>query len=542
MQSELQWSRWLYLIPIIFLLIIWGNYFSESSYINKYKRDVDINTYPLMSADELFRSIDLWFKDLDDSPPKNPNEYFKKLTEKEILRFAATRLNESGKLGSRSTTKMNAHLGRLLGFRNTLIKHLHKIDKKFSEEEIDIARELYFTSVLSKYEPSKDIVVERKFTFFLAYIFTGIFVAVIFFIIRLQRMGLSVWIEFYRIITWALIWPLGIFKYPIGIDIKRQLKDYARFMSGLFSILLSLFGTQVVHAKTKTVKNKTDETVSVSIFKPIKVSFSNPPLPQVLPTLNISKIKTNIYGWIHATSDSSNGLDRFKLTDARVRGTVAFEETKLFFQGNLRDGFGNLAVNQLWFSYTFDSGVRVKAGRLFLNAAKSTIPPFKRETITSPGIPTKFFASGLSVDSPLNEDWSFALDVTGDSRATIFSSNQFTRLQFSGSIIRKTQNGFIRLSTQLAGKLLTVLDLEHTHGQHTIRGAMHHQHENNMSGGYLLYLNKISSWLSLFGQFRYTNNKHLSLVGTRIQMNPNLTLKGEVRTDRSTGLQIQYHF
>jgi len=544
MQSDNQWPWWLYVIPFLSCLIIWSNYASESHQIEKMKHSVDVNSYPVLSTNEFLRRIDLLEVKINNPKVKTPKKYFEALAEKRSLDMAFKRFGDPrtrfDHLQFAELAKAEIRLKEIHISKYSLNSYNTYIHENFTKETIDSARENYLDPVLAKYNPSADIVVHRNFSFSLGYLLSILFFAIPFFVIRLQRLESRIAIEFHRIVSWSLIWPIGIFNYPGKIDWEQQYRSHKQFVAAVFSILISIISVQIAHAKPKIAQTKYYyESVTTFISTAKELSFLDPPSPQILPTLNIGGIKVNAFGWAHLT-DSTTG--QFA-NNTRARGTVDFyKKTRLFFQGN----FGNLletsndfTVDQLWISRVFDSGIEVTGGRLLLKAATSTLPPFLQETITSPGIPSAFFANGIAVSGPVTENWSVAADITGDSRVSVFSPDQFGRLQFSASITRKTPTGFLRSSVQRAGsKMLKIFDMQYVKDRHLIRGAIHHQLK---FGGYVLYFNQTTKNLGVFAQLRHAKGKNLGVIGTRININPNFDITGEIRTD-GMGFRLQYRF
>ena len=85
----------------------------------------------------------------------------------------------------------------------------------------------------------------------------SILLAMIFFFLRLAHKDLNMIVEFWRVPLYAVIWPVGVFLYPVRVDPRKQLRQAMQFAAYLLSAFMSLSSMgSIAKAENSSVKKK----------------------------------------------------------------------------------------------------------------------------------------------------------------------------------------------------------------------------------------------------------------------------------------------
>lgn len=551
MYEDKNWPRQLYLLPLLMFVVIWFKPATLFLSINDYDIEAKINALPNVPLEEIRPRMDALKESLENISHTSgtPIDYFSYLADIRFLKYAAERHELMGLAKYEGVDQGVVTLARInfmaVGQLENLLfakgDELGMRSPGLTESDLDVYRKDYYDSRMSRYE-DRSLWTEEKpvwpYTKF-AFLMTMIFAAPAFFVIRLQRSGLEIPIELPRILFWSVIWPVGIFKYPDNIDWAQQRRDFKRFIAGLGTILLSLAGMGVAHAKSKTGNSKSSSEIEVvdESESANTIFLKDGDGTQVLPTLVVDGAELKIYGWAFATCEavpSDCGLRHGK-----IRGVVSKGSSELFFQGNW---FNNFGVDTLAFRRHFDSGLRLQLGRIFTPSADVVPAPFVQETISDDGLPVAFFGTGVALNGPINDRWSFSAALTGKSGSRLLSDDHFDRLDFSANVKRVIPHGHAMLSVQKAGDTRVIADVGQQYGDHQIRGALSYRTAGDQVGGYVFYQYEGHQYLQPFARVSYANDNWLGIVGMNIPANDNIDFSVEGRSDGTFGVKVRARF
>ncbi len=536
-----------YLIPALLLLRIWISPFAE--YISLSNKEDAMRTaaiaeaMPDVSKEEIVQRIEKAQTKIKVAL-RNPDEYFKILSELYAIEALANVLEYK----ERQEHGLSEESGEAVGilFRIGLIKSRFGLAQQpefFADvtdrSVIDAARAKHLVYADSFLNQEVDIsYVSFWYEMFWAYVFTALIVAPVFFVIRLLRRRLRVHLEPHRLVFFSTFWLYGFFVYPTNITREKQFKDLMRFISYLLTAVLSSVAPGAFASPAKmaqSVKNTSAPQEQV-IEEGELVSFSDTPLPQLLPTAHVGGADLNAFGWAQYSFDRDDWELDFQ--SLRIRTTADWDNAGIFFDGNFTD---SPKIMELKGWYETESGLKIEIGRLFRKAALAVPPPFLQETIQTAGIPVDFFAPGVAFSGPINESWSFAFDITGESGHP-FDELRFAHPEFSGYLKYGFENGFTRLSLQaVEGSTRTFLDAVAERGDHKLRGAVHWNSDGNEIGAYAFYRKKILSWLYGYGQVEHLDGEDSVLGGLRIVSPGNnvaLTLEQNFTTGEFGGRMV----
>ncbi len=512
------------------MLAFVGSAIHKSSEISTRNEEALISTYPVMSGVEVERRLDSLVGKIE-GWQMSPDEYFATLAELDLLE-KATRRND-GAIVNRN----DYHANSMMMFRARALQNdlANKHSRGLPTSEIEAARDRHPNMLFGGDQVARgsELVPLGR-----AYLLIALLAAPIFFFLRLRREGLMVLPELaWRLPFWAVLWPVGLFKYPVNIDVREQARRFKQWLAALVSMLLGMSPVAMAHAKSGGGKLGGAEVVQVEQQGPT-IRTIDPPAPQILPTLVVDGVTVNFSGWAHVQTSSNDGPE-LTMLKARFVVTDSQRNVEIFSQFDpLREG---QPIDELWVSYG-DSDLKVKVGHLFRSSAFSAPAPFLMETITAPSLPVSFFGTGVSVEGALNDNTSCGFDATGDSRAEPFSGQMFDRLDVSGSVKRTHTNGFIRLSAQHAGDLRVIMDGQHQFGPYRVRAAVHYRTDGDQVGGYVFLSRDLSDTVKVFTQFEMENHRLKVLAGLRYAVNDNLDFTAEASNDNGWRIRARGRF
>lgn len=524
-------SGWWYLLPLTILLSVFGISAVEMSSISNRNYDAAMASYPSVTADELDSRLNLVKKSVKNDEARNPNDYYRFLGEIRLIQLGYEKLIHSDEVNDTYNTRIKRmSLGDL---QNDLVSQQSRLGiLKISTPERD---KLITDHGLNKrYDLEKENVLAP---FGWAYMITVFFIAPIFFMFRLRREDLMVRTEMFRITIWSVVWPAGIFKYPVGITRTEQFQQFRRWISALVSMLLGMSPVAMAHAKSGGGKLGSVEVVQVEQQGPT-IRTIEPPPPQILPTLVVDNVTFNFSGWAHVQASSNDGPE---LTMLKTRFIVTDPGSNIQIFSQLDLLRKEQPIDELWVGYG-DSDLKVKVGHLFRGSAFSAPAPFLMETITAPRLPVSFFGTGVAIEGAANDNLSFTVDVTGDSRAAPFSGQMFERVDISGSLKQVHSGGFIRLSAQHIDDLRIVMDGQHQFGPHRVRAAVHYRTDGDKFGGYVFLSRDLSDIVRVFTQFELENDRLRLLAGLLYAVNDNFNLTIEASRDDEWRLRARGRF
>ena len=534
------WSGYWYWLPLAVLMIIIVHTLNVSWTASTRAERQHAHTLPEMPLAELKQRIDSMQRTIDGTERGTPEQYFALLGEAGLLQAAAQRADV---LATRPVhTDSEPRLLRMasLSLHNDLSNKQVEFGLRSADAERINAARLGYQRLdgYSRVDQSNDWSAVLAFVW--AFVWIGLFAAPTFFVIRLNRERQKIAIQLPQIVYWSALWPVGLFKYPTNLDIPAQVLRAKRQLAAFASMLLATGACGGAYAKSGPVsgKNAKSDTEQVHLVgPPDTVTFSDPPKPQLLPTINVGEVAFNIRGWLHLkdtlASDAGPELAMLKL-----RGLVDAGDFTIFSQFDPR---ATHPVDELWLGYRASAKVTVKVGHMFHQGGNPAPAPFLMESITPPDLPIAFFGTGVAVEAMLSDVVSFGLDVTGDSRAPFLSRHTFDRGEVSANLKLSQSNGFVRLSAQQAGNLRVILDGEHKAGSNTVRGAAYYHPSRDMVGGYVLYGRQLNNWLSVFGQLEAANDDIAGRIGVSAAANDNLKFTLEVG-DKDVALRTRFRF
>lgn len=173
---------------------------------------------------------------------------------------------------------------------------------------------------------------------------------------------------------------------------------------------------------------------------------------QLVPTIEIGSVKTDIFGWSWSTYNSNT--DEISHDQLRVRGIITDEAGPWggYLDLQLKDP-GVRETNplqQLWLSYDVADDWQLRLGRLFTAAAYITPPPFLLETSRYPRVPMAAYNYGLQLAGSKGR-WGVIADIGGASGLLYDESNQFRRIELSTAVKYSfTKKTDVRFITQLS--------------------------------------------------------------------------------------------
>lgn len=246
----------------------------------------------------------------------------------------------------------------------------------------------------------------------------------------------------------------------------------------------------------------------------VLVAFTNTSLvfaqavsTQLLPTIEIGSVKTDIFGWSWSTYNSNT--DEISHDQLRVRGIITDEASPWggFFDLQLKDP-GDRETNplqELRLSYDVADDWQLRLGRLYTAAGYITPVSFRLETSRYPRHPMGAYVYGLQLAGS-KDKWRVIADIGGASGLLYDESNQFRRIEISTAVrysfTKKTDVSFI---TQLSKDFSRVsLDFNYrpTHRDY-FKGAIYSADEDlkeTANGGYVFYERSLQPFLAMHTQ------------------------------------------
>jgi hypothetical protein len=534
-------SGWWYLLPLVLLLGIVGQAAIESHSISSRTESTVMKTFPELTSGEISSRVKaVVAKIKQPRVDANVETYFQTLAEIYYLQAALRRLNQTEGLpmsDSRGGSGPRADSILLTSLGNDLANSYQPTGVLTANPAATTrAREKYFDPVMAGIDqPTSPWPV--MLPFLKSYPLIALLVAPLFFFLRLRRGGNMVIPEllYLRLPLWSLLWPVGLFKYPVNINVVEQMRRFKQWLAATVSMLLGMSPIAMAHAKAGSGNFGGAEVVQVESTRSA-ITVKDPPKPQITPTLVAGDVEFNVHGWAHLETSAEN--DEPRLAMLKLRALADVGNFHLFSQWDPRR---DMPIDEIWVAYG-SSTLTVKVGHIFHPAASVDPAPFKRETVSPPHLPVAFFGTGVEVSGALNDNTSFAIDVTGDSRAKPFSGQMFNRLEVSGNLKRVHEGGFIRLSAQQAGDLRVILDGEHQFGPNKVRAAVHYRTKDDQVGGYVFLSREVSKTVKVFTQFELENERFHALAGLRWQANDNLDFTVEASNDNDWAIRARGRF
>lgn len=462
------------------------------------------SNYPIMTAVELSEEVELLAETVGGEKVQSADEYFHVLSATFRLRAAAHRLDSLGHATSRFDEL------RINNLANDWVNLNQSMMYEVSTAEIETARERHLTEdyQLGSGDYDNPLVPIAWLVLKIA-----AFVAPLYFIVALRRRGV-VWarvaFEVPEIIKWSLLWPLGLFRYPVSIDPVEQLLRIKRWLTALGSMALAA-SPLAVSAKISS-KPGGPETEQVH-WQGLEITTEDGPPSQVLPTVVVENIRFDLRGWVHVGKSSADNSGP-EITMAKTRVVVAYDSFGIFSQFNVN---GSLRADVIALQYRPSPDYVLQAGRLFSLATNPIPAPFLQETIEGPSLPVAFFIEGLSVQGR-EGNFSFGAEGSFDGEM----ASLFVQYHIDGE-------SFLRVSFQQAGDSRIVVDGETSFGSNTLRAAAFYRSQGQV-GAYAVYLRDIDALhqgAQLYLQAANDNGGLDMFAGVNIPANDNIGISIE---------------
>ena len=228
---------------------------------------------------------------------------------------------------------------------------------------------------------------------------------------------------------------------------------------------------------------------------------------QLLPTIEIGSVKTDIFGWSWSTYNSNT--DEISHNMLRVRGIITNEASPWggFFDLQLKDP-GDRETNpvqELRLSYDVADDWQLRLGRLFTAAGYITPVSFRLETSRYPRHPMAPYVYGLQLAGSKGK-WRVIADIGGASGLLYDESDQFRRIEFSTAVrysfTGKTDVSFISQLSKDFSRISLAFDYRPTH-RDFFKGAIYSADEDlkeSANGGYVFYERSLFPFLAIHTQ------------------------------------------
>jgi len=233
---------------------------------------------------------------------------------------------------------------------------------------------------------------------------------------------------------------------------------------------------------------------------------------QLLPTIEIGTVKTDVFGWSWSTYDSTT--DEIIHDQLRVRGIITDDASPWggYIDLQLKDP-GDPSTNplqQLWLAYDVADDWQLRLGRVFTAAAYITPPPFLLETARYPRHPMASYNYSLQVAGSRGK-WRVIADIGGASGLLYDEPDQFRRIEISTalrySITQKTNVGFISQLSKDFSRIALDFGYRPTN-RDLFKGVIYSADEDldeSANGGYVFYERTLNPFLAIHTQIDRRN-------------------------------------
>lgn len=251
----------------------------------------------------------------------------------------------------------------------------------------------------------------------------------------------------------------------------------------------------------------------------VLVAFANTSLvfaqansTQLLPTVKIGSVDTNVYGW--SWSSYNSNTDEIIHDQLRVRAIITDEASPWggYLDLQLKDPSDRETnpLQQLWLSYDVAEDWQLRLGRLFTAAAYITPPPFLLETSRYPRHPMAAYNYGFQLEGSKGK-WRVIADIGGATGLLYDESNQFHRIEISTaarySITERTNVSFITQLSKDFSRISLDFGYRPTYRDY-FKGAIYSADEDlkeSAIGGYLFYERSLNPFLAIHTQVDLRN-------------------------------------
>ena len=225
---------------------------------------------------------------------------------------------------------------------------------------------------------------------------------------------------------------------------------------------------------------------------------------QLLPTLEIGSVKTDVFGWSWSTYNSNT--EEISHSQLRVRGIITDDAGPwgAYFDFQLRDP-GDRKTNplqQLWLSYDVAEDWQLRLGRVFTAAAYITPPPFRLETSRYPRQPMAAYNYALQLAGSKGK-WRVIADIGGASGLLYDAPDQFRRIEISTAVrysfTKKTDVSFISQVSKDFSRISLAFGYRPTY-RDFFKGAIYTADEDlkqSANGGYVFYERSLAPFLAI---------------------------------------------
>lgn len=254
-----------YATTFVCLCLIWMMPALEYKRLETENEKAWLQTLPVWSYDQLRREAEVVQAELEGPASDDAYNYYRTLIRYYSLNKATTRYlseNQDPILEAKvfmglwgTIPSLQARYQERFG-----ADHMHQLSKDH-REEID-RHSLGSRPVLVSHDSLWDAMV-------VAYIWT-IFLGIPFFMVRLRRRDMSVFVDSWRMPVAVLAWPVGMFVYPTRVDPRKQLQRARQFVRWSLTALLSLapMGAAGAQQSSKGGSRKGDSAAQVDNASP----------------------------------------------------------------------------------------------------------------------------------------------------------------------------------------------------------------------------------------------------------------------------------
>ncbi len=242
-------------------------------------------------------------------------------------------------------------------------------------------------------------------------------------------------------------------------------------------------------------------------FTNTSLAFAQANSTQLLPTIEIGSVRTDVFGWAWSTYNSNT--DEIFHGQLRVRGIITDEASPWggYIDLQLRDP-GVRETNplqQLWLSSDVADDWQRRLGRVFTAAAYITPPPFRLETSRYPRHPMAAYNYGLQLAGSKGK-WRVLADIGGASGLLYDEPNQFRRIELSTAVrysfTKKTDVSFITQLSKDFSRISLAFGYRPTY-RDLFKGAIYSADEDlkeSANGGYVFYERSLYHFLAIHTQ------------------------------------------